>query len=210
MEETTLNINTLDLIHWFNSFRNISEQEKTKLLDAFWEGQIKSKSWLTNNLNQFVNKPSNVYIFGGWVGLLGNFLLGSSPNYSKIRSIDIDPWCEKIADTINQRWVQNDWKFKALTDDMYSYNYDWDLYPNIVINTITEHISQEIYDKWYDKIPNDSLIVIQGNDFFKHHEHIRCCSNLIDFKRSNHVSNIIFEGTLNFKEYNRFMVFFYK
>lgn len=205
MEETSLKINSKDLISWFNILRKLSENEKMRMLDAFWDGQIDSKCWLVNVLNNFVNKPSNVYIFGGWVGLLGNLLLQCSQHIEKIRSIDIDPWCENVADNLNQLWLENDWQFKAITADMCEYNYDWNIYPDIVINTSTEHVTQSIYDNWWDKIPSGSLVVLQGNNFFDCPEHIRCTKNLNEFKRVNHIYNPIFEGTLSNKTYDRYM-----
>ena len=81
---------------------------------------------------------------------------------------------------------------------------------NIVINTSTEHVDQETYDLWFDRIPYGSLIVIQGNNFFECDQHTRCSSSLLDFKRMNYVNKSIFEGTLPHDLYDRYMCVFKK
>ena len=48
----TININTEDLIFWFNAIRELPDQERTRALDAMWSGQIQSKAWLANTLEQ--------------------------------------------------------------------------------------------------------------------------------------------------------------
>jgi hypothetical protein len=195
-----------EIIHWFNAVRNLPEQERNLALEAFWSGQLDSKLWLVDTLNSIVKQESNIYIFGGWIGTLASILFQCSTfKINKIRSIDIDPWCESVADTICKSYEMNKWKFKARTCDMSIYDYEWEINPQIVINTSTEHIPQKIYDQWYDKIPDDTLVVAQGNDFFICNGHIRCSKNLQEFKLLNHVNNCIFEGELKTDIYTRFM-----
>lgn len=209
MNKTEYKIDILEIAEWMNAIRNISDHnQRTRALDALWLGQLSSKAWLVNTLVDYVQPklPINIYIFGGWIGLLGNMLLNhESLNISKIRSIDIDPWCETIADTVNKKFEINDWQFKAITADMSTYNYQSDIFPNIVINTSTEHVTQEIYDSWYKNIPNNTLIVIQGNNFFDCVEHIRCSNNLEEFKTQNKVINDCFSGELKTDMYTRYM-----
>lgn len=201
-----LKLNPQEIIHWFNSIRNLPDSEKTRALDAFWAGQVDSKLWLVFTLNNLVKKESNIYIFGGWIGVLASILLQCSKyKIAKIRSIDVDTWCERIADDICKIHEMNDWRFKARTADMCEYEYEWNINPDIVINTSTEHVTQETYDKWYDKIPNETLVVIQGNNYFSCSEHIRCSNNLEEFKIQNHVNNCIFEGELETDMYTRYM-----
>jgi hypothetical protein len=148
----------------------------------------------------------NIYIFGGWIGILGSMLLQTNKlAISKIRSIDIDPWCESIADTVNKRFEMDDWRFKAITADMSLYQYQSDIKPDIVINTSTEHVSQEAYDQWYDNVPNGTLVVIQGNNFFSCDEHIRCSKTLHEFKIQNRSSDELWSGELQTDVYTRYM-----
>lgn len=195
-----------DLIHWFNALRELPDNERYRALDAFWSGQIDSKVWLVSELNKIIKDPSNIYIFGGWIGVLASLIFqNSSFEILKIRNIDIDPWCEKIADTLCKPYEVNDWQFKAITSDMSTYEYEWGLDPHIVINTSTEHVDQNIYNAWFDKIPKDSLIIIQGNDYFACNEHVRCSKNLSEFKIQNHVYDSLYEGELKTDMYTRYM-----
>lgn len=211
MIAANINLNSSQIVHWFNAIRNLPDSERTRALDALWAGQIDSKAWLANTLNEYVTESSNIYIFGGWIGILASVLFQNSTfEIKKIRSIDLDPWCESVADTVCQPHHADDWRFKAVTADMLVYGYDWDIYPDIVINTSTEHVSQETYDMWYDRIPSGSLVVIQGNNFFDCPEHQRCTTSLAEFKRINHVSKPLFEGSLPHDLYIRYMCIFKK
>ena len=197
-------ITTDNLIHWANALRQLPHVERTRFLDSMWSGQLESKAWLVNQLSSILPLPSNIYIFGGWTGILANMLLQDDRVY-KIRSIDIDPWCESVADNVNKIHEMNGWRFKAVTADMSTYQYQSDIVPDIVINTSTEHVTQEQYDSWYDNIPEGTIVVAQGNDYFDCDEHIRCAHNLPEFELMNRVSNPIFGGVLPTDMYRRFM-----
>lgn len=200
-----MKINTLDLAHWFNAIRNLPDSERTRALDAVWSGQLDSKAWLVEQLAPLVTSASNVYIFGGWIGILASMMFQTGMPIKKIRSIDLDPWCERVADAVNKRYEMDGWRFKAVTADMTTYEYQSDIQPHIVINTSSEHVTQTQYDEWYDRIPAGALVVVQGNDFFACSEHIRCSQNLRDFERQNHVVDPLFSGQFHTEQYTRFM-----
>lgn len=200
-----MKISTREVSHWFNAVRNLPDNQRTRALDAFWSGQLDSKSWLVEHLTPLVTESSNVYIFGGWIGVLASMLFQSGMPIKKIRSIDIDPWCEAVADDVNKSQEMDGWRFKAVTGDMTTYRYQSDISPDIVINTSSEHVTQKQYDYWYDHIPAGSLIVVQGNDYFSCGEHIRCSKNLRDFQDMNHVENPLFSGQFHTEQYTRFM-----
>ena len=204
MTSQSLTINTNDLIYWFNAIRNLPDDQRTRALDAVWGGQLQSKAWLVNTLKQYMNQPSNVYIFGGWIGILANMMFQHLP-VKKIRSIDLDPWCEKVADTINKPYEMDGWRFKAITNDMSSYDYDWGISSDVVINTSSEHVDQLTYDSWFNMICPNSLIVVQGNNFFLCDEHIRCSQSLNDFENMNNVYNPLFSGQFHTDQYTRYM-----
>jgi len=63
-------------------------------------------------------------------------------NIALFRSIDIDPEVEKIANTINNLWERQDWKFKALTEDANDFQYSPDDF-NLIINTSIEHMDSK-------------------------------------------------------------------
>jgi hypothetical protein len=208
MEKNEFKISTKELAYWMNTVRNMDNHtERNRVLESMWSGQLDSKAWLVNNIVDYVMEgaPVNVYVFGGWTGILANMLLQSRLLVKKIRSIDVDPWCESVADGINKLHEMNGWRFKAVTADMADFEYPRDAKPDIVINTSTEHVTQEVYDDWYDEIPNGTLVAIQGNNYFECPEHIRCAHSLDDFVYRNHATNIYYKGELETDMYTRYM-----
>lgn len=199
--------NPIDLIHWFNAIRELPDCQKRIGLEAFWYGQIISKTWLVDTLNRYIDKPSEIYIFGGWIGVLSSlFFQCSKFDIIKITSIDLDHFCEPISKTICKPYLD---RFIPVTMNMANFTYDKQ--PNIVINTSTEHITQETYNQWYNNIPNKTIIVVQGNNFFDCDQHIRCSKSLTEFKLMNNVPlRTIYEGTINCEIYNRFMCIYTK
>lgn len=200
----TIKLNPTDLIYWFNAIRDLPEHERTRALDAFWSGQLNSKVWLVEELNKLHTTPSDIYIFGGWIGVLASVIFQASTfPVRRIRSIDLDSWCEPVADMMCKPYEMDAWKFKAITHDMKTYQYE--TYPDIVINTSTEHVTQDVYDEWYNNIPDGSLVIAQGNDFFSCDEHVRCSKDLQEFIQQNKVANPLFSGELQTDMYKRFM-----
>ena len=207
MDQNThkLTIDILDLANWFTAIRNLPPESRTRALESFHSGQLLSKSWLVSSLAAHVQRSSNIYIFGGWTGVLASMLFNSGLPVKKIRSVDIDPWCEAVADTINKTQEMDGWRFKAVTADMTQYDYDWGITSDIVINTVCEHVTQDAYTGWYDRIAPGSMIVAQSNNFFNCPEHIRCSNNLAEFQEMNYVCEPVFSGQLHTTEYTRYM-----
>ena len=208
MEKNDFRVSTTELAHWFNAIRNIdSHRERNRALDAVWSGQLESKAWLVNHVVDCVMRgaPVNIYVFGGWIGILSSMLLQSDIHVKQIRSIDIDPWCERIANDVNKRHEMDGWRFRAETADMSYYEYPEDAKPDIVINTSAEHITQEAYDDWYDEIPRGTLVVVQGNNYFDCPEHIRCSKNLNEFMAQSRVDSPYYKGELQTDMYTRYM-----
>jgi hypothetical protein len=170
-----------------------------RTMDAFWQGQLKSKEWLITNLRKNVNKVVSIDIHGGWVGLLASMLFQSDIYVTSIRSIDIDPSCEPIANMMNKK-EEIAGMFRAVTADMCTIRSDAD----VVINTSCEHITQDQYDLWLSGMPYNSLLVLQSNDY-DIPEHVRTASSLEEFKQQCHIK-VLWSGELELPLYTRFMV----
>ena len=192
------------VLFWMDAIRNSDDQYRT--LESFWKGQVKSKLWLIDNIIPYVSIKNNVVIHGGWNGLLASLMFQSSIQIDKIVSIDIDPTCENISNTMN-KIEEMSGKFKAITSNMADYRYDF--FPDIVINTSCEHITQDIYDKWLSFIPLGSLIILQSNDFFELDEHIRCVKDIHEFEDQSKIK-VLSSATLELPKYNRFMLIGYR
>ncbi len=193
----------LEHLHYWMSAIRVSK-DPLRTLDAFWRGQINSKVWLIEKLRPYVFKEFGaskvtIDINGGWIGVLPSLIFQSDIPVDSIRSIDIDPSCEEIANVLNKIEEETS-RFRAVTADMCSVKTS----ANVVINTVCEHLRQDQYDAWLESIPNNSLIVLQSNDYIIP-EHIRTARDLEHFKEQSHL-NIIYAGELEQTMYKRFMI----
>jgi len=193
-------IDLKDVAFWMDAVRN--SENHYSVLESFWKGQLQSKEWLIDNLKTCVGTNPDIVIHGGWNGVLASMLFNSVIRPGQIRSVDIDENCEDTANMICKR-QEIDGNFRAETSDMCTYEYEFN--PDIVINTSTEHISQEQYNMWLSRVP-DSLVVLQSNDYYDLPEHIRCFDTVEDFAAHSGLSYIIKQETLELPLYNRFLL----
>jgi hypothetical protein len=192
-----MKIDTEHLHFWMNAIRESNNPMRT--LDAFWSGQMKSKEWLIDNLEPFVTKPSRIAIHGGWVGVLASMIFQSKIPARYIASVDIDPLCEHVATMMN-KIEEQDGKFKAITGDMCTVP----VHGDIIINTSCEHITQEQYNTWLERMPINSLLVLQSNNY-KIAEHVRLAESVDDFAEQCKIK-VLWQGELQLQLYKRFMI----
>lgn len=186
--------------------------------DCFSRGQLQSKLWLINKLDQLNLDLGTVFLCAGWYGTLATMMFEKELNIEKIRSFDIDPSCVDIAERFNKPWVMEGWKFKATTKDILSIDYVKDVYtvaksdgttehlsdePTTIINTSCEHI--ENFSTWYNKIPKGKLVILQTNDYFEIADHVNCSTDLAAFEAQTPMTECLYSGVLELDKYNRYM-----
>jgi hypothetical protein len=196
-----MQIDTEHLHFWMQAIRQSPDPMRT--MDAFWQGQLKSKEWLIKNLRKHVHDFVSIEIHGGWVGVLASMLFQSDIPITKICSLDIDPTCEPIAINMN-KLEEMVGKFQATTTDMCNLI----SFVDVVINTSCEHITQDQYEQWLRNRNDDQLLVLQSNNY-KIDEHVRTADSLEEFKEQSHV-NVLWAGELNLPIYKRWMIIGYK
>jgi len=188
-----------DIMFWMDAIRNSNDRYRT--LESFWKGQLYSKQWLIEHLEEHALPSKNkIVIHGGWNGVLASMLFNSNINILDITSVDIDPTCQETAFTINKR-QEMEGRFSAVTTDMCDYKY----HANIVINTSCEHITQEQYAQWLSNVPDNATIVLQSNNYFDLDEHIRCAKNLEEFKEQSNIK-LYWKGVYETPKYQRYMI----
>lgn len=197
----SFNVNIDDILFWMDAIRN--SKDRDRVLESFWKGQVHSKIWLIENLKRHIkcSEGHRLAIYGGWNGVLANLCFNSGIEITHITSVDIDPNCEEIANTVNKIHEMKG-NFCAVTADMCQYVVED---AEIVINTSCEHITQEQYERWIDMQPNNALIILQSNDFFDCEEHIRCVLDLNDFINQSKIK-VLEADILNLPKYNRYMI----
>ena len=185
------------VLFWMDAIRDSDDPKRT--LESFWKGQIKSKIWLITHLRKHVDKFVSIDIHGGWNGVLASLLFQSDIFTTHIRSVDIDPACEPIANTIN-KLEEISGKFSAVTHDMCTIP----TMADVIINTSCEHITQEQYDQWLNGISAHSLIVLQSNNY-DIPEHVRIVQGLEEFVDQSNL-DVHWKGELSLPLYNRYMI----
>ena len=191
-------VDTEHLHHWMQAIRQSPDPMRT--MDAFWSGQLNSKEWLITNLRKNVKKVVSIDIHGGWVGVLASMLFQSDIYIKHIRSVDIDPTCESIANMMNKK-EEIAGMFRAVTSDMCEIRSDAD----VIINTSCEHITQDQYELWVSGMPRNSLLVLQSNNY-NINEHVRIANSLDEFKDQCQLGSILYAGELDLPLYTRFMI----
>jgi hypothetical protein len=91
-------------------------------------------------------------------------------------------------------------KFRAITSDMCSVP----VHGDVIINTSCEHITQDQYETWLSRMPKDSILVLQSNNY-KIDEHVRIANNLTEFENQSHL-DVIWSGEIQLQLYKRFMI----
>lgn len=191
--------------------------------DCFSRGQLRSKLWLVSEIKKLNVELGTVFLCAGWYAVLAVMLFENNIKIDKIRSFDLDPATVSIAQIFNIPWVVDNWKFKAIHQDILEINYETHVYnairsngtvcelqdtPDTIINTSCEHIKN--FKQWYDKIPNGKLLILQANDFVEVEEHTNCYVDVVEFKHATPMSTVLFEGELQLEKYKRFMRIGYK
>lgn len=182
------------VLKWIEYIRN-NPDNAYRFTENFWESQIQSKQWLLEHIDR---KDTTICIFGGWYGILAQFIAHKNP-YAYIFNTDIDPTCEEVFYQINsgighifhQTWNMRDGIPNSLV-------------PDLVINTSSEHVSQEVYDSWWNSIPVGTKYIVQGNNL-QNPEHIRLADNLEHFLSINNIQNPDYAGKLKCGHFYRFM-----
>jgi len=192
-----MNLDVDHALFWMDAIRQYDNRDR--ILECFWKGQIYSKVWLIDNLKPFIKKSVRIDIHGGWMGVLASLLFQSSIPISKIRSIDIDSDCEIPATTMN-KIEEMEGRFTAITSNMIDVNTN----AEVVINTSCEHISQTDYETWLNNMPNDAILVLQSNNYIIP-EHVRTASSLENFIEQSHIK-VLWAEVNHLPLYDRYMI----
>lgn len=197
----------------------LSQFPSENLIHALNDNQITCKRWLIDQLYLALGGSfGSIFILGGWYGVLAALLLNDRRfTIRQVMSIDLDPDCEVIANSLNRSRRACD-QFLAVTANASALPYPvhgdttsqqiagklHTAVPNLVINTSCEHMSPS--ERWYDQIPADMLLALQTNDYYSCDEHVNCVESLEAFKDQVPMQRTLFAGTLERRRYSRFML----
>ena len=165
--------------------------------------QMASKRWLADALAEHAGRTyGRITVLGGWVGALAAILLFDRRfAIAHIVSVDIDPECEAIAHSLNATHVAAG-RFAARTADMREIDYAAEPC-DLLVNTSCEHVAD--FGRWYARVPDGQLVVLQSNDYFACAEHVNCVADLDAFARQAPMRDTLYEGARRMRRYTRFM-----
>lgn len=151
----------------------ISNNEDIKsIVNSVNSNQNMSKEWLVDNISQrldFVVENPRVCVAAGWYGMLADKMRDFTNN--KVVSFDIDPKCAQYGKIMYPKV-----SFKtADINDFHAGQYD------VLMCTSCEHISDETLNKFLRTRKQQSLVVLQSNNYFGLEEHINCKNSLKEF-----------------------------
>ena len=194
------------VLFWMDAIRNSNNKSRT--LESFWKGQIKSKLWLIEKLTEFKALPkkrsitepeTTTLIVGGWIGMIPFLANMFNKNLDSVINIDIDKSVHSAAHELNIDPHNN---FKNSSTDVREFNLK--KYKKLlIIDTIVEHF--EDHGEWVKILPKGTTLVLQGNDMFDVPDHVNCHKTLEDFIESCGLNNIIWSGELNLHKCTRYM-----
>ena len=181
-------------------------------LDAWSDGQIRSKLWLCEALERdftLIPEPLNIWIFGSWYGLLAQFLLiRHRLPVKKFRLFDIDPEALRISEKMLLPWIlQGKVEIRHHETDCTKIPAElWEEKPDVVINTSSEHF----VDQSWLNFPKGICFYAQSTNM-KHPTHVNTPSSLEDFKfRIGNVEKIERVEKMEFKypnlTFDRYMI----
>lgn len=187
-------------------------------LDSMSDGQIESKKWLVDNVENI--NLGNVFLCAGWLSTL---FFDKRLKFNKCVNIDINEQSVNISKILNKKYLIDNWKFQAVTENIHDINYEEHHFnfnrsdntkclikikPDTIINTSCEHI--ENFNKWFKLIPNKKLLILQSNNGFDIPEHINCVKNLSEFKKQTPLTVELYSGKKEMPKFTRFMRIGYK
>jgi len=174
-------------------------------MDAFADGQVSSKLWLCEKLEEAVSKhflgPISLRVYGSWQGLLPFMIL--SRNQFPVKRFDLYDIESSVHDIA--RKVLDHWHFQNKVSINY-YTQDCNQIPlshpvaDVIINTSCEHIRDLT---WWKEISSNTLYCLQTTDM-PHPTHVNGVTSLQQWKDQLNLSQpSLYEGE-RFTEYSTF------
>jgi len=193
--------NDIDLLtRVYKTVEQISASEED-ILDSFSNNQMKSKSRVLELVheNNFINRDSEVIIFGSWYGSI--LIPGLCDKVKRISCIDSDERVLKIAknrlfpDIDNVDYIPGN----VFDLDLKRYH-DTDLF----INTSCEHMPpMNTWPYW----PENANFVFTSNNMYDIEGHVNCADSMADFKSQLPAnSSVLSEDEITDERGTRFLV----
>lgn len=173
--------------------------------DSFSHGQVKSKIWLAENIENHIGQ--NTVILGSWYNVMG-LILKTRGYQGNITGIDSNPDVKDIANKICSLWYIEG-SVNNITMDATNIELNYDT----VINCSSEHMSTD----WYNNVQQGALVCIQSSNITDANDPwfiVTPSPNIDSFRQKYNLSTTLFLDTLRIQYgdwgYDRYMLIGYK
>lgn len=189
-----------DLTNKLVKILNINSQEVLPVI--FSKSQVLSKIWMAEILSKFNTNFNNVLLIGGW--LTHHSLYLKDINYNKLFSIDPDDTINPLIEIINPgAYIENKQINECFDRDNNITFYNKILNPDLVINTSSEHMDNE----WFERLQPGTVVFIENNDAVDEEGHINTSETFPDFLRKYPLTTTFYRGELSLKSYKRYALY---
>lgn len=207
-------------IHMYSRYNSDAEV----LNDALSRSQIKSKTWLVEELSNIDTNYDSVLVMAGWFGQIKN-IYDKRLTYAKMRVAELDKQACETSDYVFNLSNLENYKVKSVNVDinnliLHKNGYEWmvenfregtgyseKFLPNLIINTSAEHMKEDwFFQIKFKDLESDPIVAIQSNNLFDIPEHINCVHSVDHMKKKFPMQEILYEGELQLKGYKRVML----
>jgi hypothetical protein len=179
-----------ELARLLDRFDALPPADRTGIVQALDEVQVRSKLWLIDELDRVCNLAgAELLVLGAWYGtlpLLCNLRLQRPPAH--MLCVDIDPRpCQVGEQVIGSRYPNIGYRCA----DAMSYDYGAPgEQATVVVNTICEHLPD--IAGWWRRLPPGQLVVLQSNNYFRCPDHVNCVRSPGEMKEQTPLSEVLF------------------
>jgi hypothetical protein len=207
-------------IHMYSRYHSDNEV----LNDALSRSQIKSKTWLVEELAKISTNYDHVMVLAGWFGQIKS-IYDKRLTYAKMRIVELDKNACETSDYIFNLSNLENHKVKSVNADinnltLHKNGYEWlvenfrennnyteKFLPNLIVNTSAEHMAEDwFFQIKFKELESDPIVAIQSNNLFDIPEHINCVHSVDHMKKKFPMREILYEGELQLKGYKRVML----
>jgi len=187
--------------HILNAINNFTTDSVVKsIINSENTRQHACKDWLIEQTENYValKDKFSVCVAGGWFGLMAHKLRQKyRQRITKLTSFDRDKQCSDIG---SQMYAGNKIDFEWQSIENYN-PVEFD----VIVSTSCEHFSNKALNDFLSRRKNNSIVVLQNNNYFAVKEHINCKHNLQEFADSVDI-NIVDQMQLDTDAYTRYMI----
>lgn len=201
--------------------------ENLEICDAFSRGQVQSKIWLIKELRKINHSYENILVVGSWYGQIIPYFddILTDIEYKKVRLLDVDKVACQVSDTIFNYDKLGEYVVKSVVADinettLHKNGFEWKIenfksntkftekfLPNLIINSSSEHMTEEWFNKIrFKNLDSNPIVAIQSNNLFDIPEHVNCVHSIDHMKKKFPMKEILFEGELQLTGYKRIML----